>query len=83
MSPLTTVAKIFIMAATVSLGRQIPWRNLQMGVSPQGFFARTPSKIRQIVRICDVLDRFLRKPISFFQRTFSISGSMRLSSRTL
>ena len=46
-------------------------------------FARTPSKIQQIVRICDVVDRFLRKPFWFFLRIFSISGSVRLSSRAL
>ena len=40
----------------------------------------TPN-IRRIVRIFDVVDRFLWKPIWFFLKTFSISGSMRLSGR--
>ena len=46
-------------------------------------FARTPSKIRRIVRIYDVMNRFLRKPFWFFLRIFSIFGSMQLSSRAL
>ena len=29
------------------------------------FFARTPSRIQQIVKICDVVDLFLRKPFWF------------------
>ena len=44
-------------------------------------FAWTP-RIQQIIRICD-MDQFLRKPFWFFLRTFSIAGSMWLSSRTL
>ena len=47
------------------------------------FFANTPSRIRRIVKICDVADRFLRKPFWFFRSIFSISGSMRLLSRAL
>ena len=43
------------------------------------FFAQTPSKIRQIFRIYDVVDQFLWKPFWFFLRIFSVSGSMRLS----
>ena len=41
------------------------------------FFARTPSRIRRIVRICDVVDLFLRKPFWFFLM-LSILGSLRL-----
>ena len=39
-------------------------------------FARAPSMIQQIVRICDVVNQFLQKPFWFFQRIYSISGSM-------
>ena len=39
----------------------MPWRSRQMILLPQGFFARTP-KIQRIVKICDVVDRFHRKP---------------------
>ena len=46
------------------------------------FFARTP-KIWGIVRICNFVDRFPRKPFWFFQRIFPISWSMLLSSRAL
>ena len=38
---------------------------------------RTP-RIRRIVKSCDVVDRFLRKPFWFFQSIFSILGSMPL-----
>ena len=47
------------------------------------FFAGTPSNIRFIVKICDVVDRFLRKPFRFFPRIFPISGSMQLSRKAL
>ena len=58
-------------------------RNSSCGVSSAPrFFARTPAKIRRIVRICDV-DRYLQKSFSFFLRIFSTSGSMLLSSRAL
>ena len=43
------------------------------------FFARTPSRIRWIVKICDVVDLFLRKPFWFFPSMFLILGSMRSS----
>ena len=36
------------------------------------FFARTPSRIRRIVKICDVVNRFLRKPFWFFLKISSI-----------
>ena len=42
------------------------------------FFTRLPSRIRWIVKICDVRDWFLRKPFLFSQSMFSILGSMRL-----
>ena len=45
------------------------------------FFTQTPSKIQRIVRICDVVDQFLRKPFWFFSRIFSISDTIWLSSR--
>ena len=38
---------------------------------------------RRIVRIYDVVERFLRKPFWFFLRILSISGSIRLSSLAL
>ena len=47
------------------------------------FFARTPSRILQIVKICDVVDLFLRKPFWFFLSLLSILGSMQLRSRVL
>ena len=47
------------------------------------FFAYTLSRIRWIVKVCDVVDRFFRKPFSFFLSIFSIFGSMRLLSRAL
>ena len=40
------------------------------------FFARKPSRIRPIVQICDIEDRFLRKPFWFFLSIFSILGSL-------
>ena len=45
-------------------------------------FARTP-RIRQIVKICDIVDLFLRKPFCFFLSMFSILGSMQLCCREL
>ena len=47
------------------------------------FFACTPSRILQIVKICDVMDLFLWKPFWFFLSMLSILGSMRLHSRAL
>ena len=47
------------------------------------FFACVPSRIRRRVKICDVVDRFLRKPFWFFLSIFSIFGSMRLRCRSL
>ena len=37
------------------------------------FFAHAPSIIRQIFRIYNVVDRFLRNPLRFFWRVFPIS----------
>ena len=45
----------------------------QMLRRKQRFFARTPSKIRRIVRILEVADRFLQKPFRFCPRIFLIS----------
>ena len=50
---------------------------------PQCLFARTLSRIRWIVKIYDVKDRFLRKPFWFFLSIFSILGSVRLRCRAL
>ena len=36
------------------------------------FFARTPLMIRQIVRICEVVGRFLRKPWQFFRYKYIV-----------
>ena len=47
------------------------------------FFARTPSMIRQIVRISDIVERFLCMSFLFLLRIFSISGWIRLRSRVL
>ena len=46
-------------------------------------FAWTLSMIRRIVRICEVVDRFLRKLLWFFQRIFTILDLIRLRSRAL
>ena len=52
---------------------QRPWRSRQIILLPLVFFfARTPSRIRRIVKICDVVDRFFRKPFWFFLSIFSI-----------
>ena len=56
-------------------------RNLRTIVLPRGYFARTPM-IRWIVRIYDVVERFLRNPFWFFLWIFSISGWIRLRSWT-
>ena len=40
------------------------------------FFAHTLSRIRRIVKICEVVDLFLRKPFWFFLSMLSILGSM-------
>ena len=45
------------------------------------FFARTSSRILQIVNIDEVVDLFLQKPFWFFLRMLSILGSMRFRSR--
>ena len=44
------------------------------------FFALAPSMIQRIVRISDVVDRFLLKPNWFFQRIFSTSSRIHLRS---
>ena len=66
------------------LKNQMPWRNLQTRVLPQGFFfAFTPLWIGQIMRIWESMDRFLQKPFWFFFRTFSTSGWIQLEIRAL
>ena len=52
-------------------------------VASRFFFACTPSRIRQIVKIGDVMDLFLRKPFWFFLSRLSILGSMLLRRRAL
>ena len=47
------------------------------------FFAGKPARIRRILKICDVVDLFLRKPFWFFLSMFSFLGSLRLRSRAL
>ena len=47
------------------------------------FFARTPSRILQIVNIFEVVDVFLRKLFWFFLSLLSILGSMWFRSRAL
>ena len=42
------------------------------------FFAWIPLMVQRIDRICDAVDRFLRKSFKFFPRNFSISDPMRL-----
>ena len=60
---------------------QIPWRSRRIIVLPQGFvffFARTPFRIQRIIKIYDIMDRFLRKPFWFFESIYSILDFMRL-----
>ena len=47
------------------------------------FCAPTFSMIELVIRICEVVDRFLQKPFRFFQRIFSISAWILLRTRTL
>ena len=47
------------------------------------FFARIPSRIQQIVKICDVVDLFLRKSFWFFLSMISVSDFLRLRNRAL
>ena len=47
------------------------------------FFERTPSRIRRMVKIWDVVDLFLRMPFWFFLSILLILSSMRLRSRAL
>ena len=87
-----------IMAAMVSLGRpwassicsifplymeSKALEKLKNNIIASRFFARSPSRIRRIVKICNVKDPFLRKPFWFFQSIFSILGSMQLRSIAL
>ena len=58
------------------------WKNLQTIVLIRDILART-TMIRLVVRICDVVDLFPRKPFKFFLRIFSISCLIHLSSRVL
>ena len=51
---------------------------LTNNIVPSWFFARTLFRIRRIVKISDVVDRFLRKLFWFFQNIFSILGSTQL-----
>ena len=44
---------------------------------------RTPSRIRRIVKICEVVELFLCKPFWFFLSMLSILGYMGLQSRAL
>ena len=86
------------MAATVSYGRLSARRFCSIfplfmeskvlekyttNIVASRFFARTPSRISRIVKICDLVDRFLRKPFWFFRSIFLILGSMRLRSSAL
>ena len=50
---------------------------------PLGFLACTHSRIRRIVKICEVMYLLLRNPSWFFRSIFSILGSMQLRSRAL
>ena len=83
-----------IIAATVSLGRPYAISICTMFPLCMGtnalekstntivasmFIARTP-RMREIVKICDVVDRFLRKPVWLFLSIFSILPSRSLYS---
>ena len=84
-----------IIAATVSFGRpwrvvfapsflciwsQMPWQSQQIIMLPLGFLH---IHLQEFVKVCDVMDLFLRKPFWLFLRIFSILGSMWLRSRAL
>ena len=86
------------MAATVSFSRPLASRICSIfpqcmeskalakstnSIVASRFFARTSPTIRRIVKICDVVDLFARKPFWFFLSMFSILGSMRFCCRTL
>ena len=73
--------RVVFAPSSLCVWSQRPWRSRQIIVLRQGFFARTPSRIRRIVKICDVVDRFLQKLFWFFQSIFSILDFMRLRSR--
>ena len=59
---------------------QRPWRSRQMILLPQGFLH---IHLRQIVKICEVVDQFIWKLFWFSLSIFSILGSMQLRSRAL
>ena len=61
---------------------QRPWQSQQIILLPVDFFPCTP-RIQRIVKICDAVDLFLRKPFWFFLSIFSILGSMQFHSRAL
>ena len=75
--------RVVFAPSSLCVWSQRPWRSWQIILLPLGFIARTPSRIRRIVKICDVVDRFLRNPFCFFLSIFSILGSMQLHSRAL
>ena len=52
-------------------------------IDASAFFVCTHSSIQRIVKICDVVDLFLRKPFWFFLSMVSVLGSMWLRSRKL
>ena len=49
------------------------WRSLEIILLRQGVL------YERLLKLCDVVNRFLRKPFWFFQSIFSILGSMRLN----
>ena len=86
-----------IMATTVSFGK--PWASRICSIFPMWmeskalvkstnnivasrFFARTP-RIRRIVKICEVVDRFLRKPFGLFLSIVTWSPTERREIRLL
>ena len=52
-------------------------------VFQQDFFALRSSTVQWIVMIYGIVERFLKKPLWFFVRIFSISGLIRLKSKSL
>ena len=61
----------------IRVGNRISCRNLRRKVLPQDFF-RFLTTIRRIVRIYEVVDRFLRKPLWFPSSNFSIFGRIQM-----
>ena len=75
--------RVLLAPSFICVWTQRPWRSRQIILLPLGFLHDTPSRIRRIVKICEVVDLFLRNLFWFFLSIFSILGSMWLRCRAL